>query len=700
MHAIEDASTPGKINVNTSEINQLFKNTLAQGRVHLLEDEVVQLLGFSGIDAALTPKLTADEFMLRIRNSREFGMLIQVGLGDKDIALYAQSFRKGQASISASAELLDASTFLALIKPTFTYKKLLASSAGEDEGKLDNILSNSFSILIEMARQYSHANEDALYVIDELEINPFSLVDKKITAGQIKCSISAPVLTPAPRPIRNIERMLHPSSIGIIGVSATKMNFGRIILKNILSSGYDKSRITIIRPGEEEIDGVRCVNDLKSLEHKLDLFVVAIGADAVFDLVDEVIEADAAESVMLIPGGLGETEASRGPVSEMITKIDKAHRQGDGGPVFLGGNCLGIVSYPGGYDTWFIPTEKLPKFRKKKKRNSAFVSQSGAFMITRLSKNPWIDPAYMVAVGNQNDLSHADMLNYFAEHEDIEVIGFYIEGFKDLDGLAFAQATRRAILKGKQVVVYKAGQSCAGQASTLGHTASIAGDFELCESVLTQAGAMVCNDFGQFSDLFYVAGLLHEKTINGNRLGAVSGAGFETVGMADGLQTQDYSMQMAQLEPATIKQLEDILIAKRLDALMEVRNPLDINPGADDEAHLQCVQALAADANVDAIVVGLDPLSPAMRTLEKSARPGFDIYDENSSVQQLPALVAALEKPVIGIVEGGALYDAMIEKLMDQGVCTFRSCEQAMRALVKYTQARLRADQIRSQENG
>lgn len=686
--------------MNTSEINQLFKNVLAQGRTHLLEDEVVQLLGFSGMDAALAAKISADKFLLRLWNSREFGMLMQFGLGGKDIELYAQSFRKGQALISASAELLEASTFLALIKPTFVYKKLLASAADEDEGGLDNTFINSFSVLIEMARQYSPANEDALYVIDELEINPFNLVDKKITAQVIKCSISEPIPPPAPRPARKIDRMLHPSSIGIIGVSATKMNFGRIILKNILGSGYDKSRITIIRPGEEEIDGVRCVADLKSLEYKLDLFVVAIGADAVFDLVDEVIEADAAESVMLIPGGLGETGASRGPVSEMLAKIDNVHRQGDGGPVFLGGNCLGIVSYPGGYDTWFIPADKLPKFRKKEKRNSAFVSQSGAFMITRLSKNPWIDPAYMVAVGNQNDLGHSDLLNYFVGLEDIEVIGFYIEGFKDLDGLAFAQATRRAILNGKQVIIYKAGQSSAGQASTLGHTASIAGDFALCESVLTQAGAMVCSDFGQFSDLFYVAGLLHRKSVNGNRLGAVSGAGFETVGMADGLQTEEYSMQMAQLEPATIKRLEDILIAKRLDALMEVRNPLDINPGADDEAHLQCVQALADDPNVDAIVVGLDPLSPAMRTLEKSARPGFDIYNENSSVQQLPALVTALEKPVIGIVEGGVLYDAMIEKLRDQGVCTFRSCEKAMQALVKYTQARLRADQIRGQENG
>jgi acetate---CoA ligase (ADP-forming) len=684
--------------VNSSEINQLFSNAIAKQRYHLLEEELVDLIASSGIKTSLESNLTNDGYLLRIKNTREFGMIIQAGVGGKNAELYTQCFRKGQALISSSTAMLDSATFLKLFKQTLAYKKLNESFADNSEIGIDKTLTTLFSNFIEIANQFSPDNTDASYVIDELEINPLVTIDGKLVATNCKCSFINSIQARAPRPNSNIDHMLHPASIGIIGVSASKMNFGRIILKNVLASGYDKSKMVIIRPDEEEIDGVRCVEDLQSLDQKLDLFIVAIGADSVYSLVDEIIEANAAEGVMLIPGGLGETEASREPVGLMVERIEKAHRNNENTPVFIGGNCLGIVSHPGGYDTWFIPVEKLPKTRKKDLRNSAFVSQSGAFMITRLSKNPWIDPSYMIAVGNQNDLGHGDMLNYFAEHEEIDVIGFYIEGFKDLDGLAFARAARRAVLKGKQVIVYKAGQTSVGEEATLGHTASISGDFTLCESILEQAGVMVCSDFGDFSDLFYLAPLLHKKTFNGNRIGAVSGAGFETVGMADGLSTDDYSMQMAQLDSTTIKQLEDILIAKKLDALMEVRNPLDINPGADDEAHLQCVEALAADPNVDAIIVGLDPLSPMTKTLEKSARPGFDIYAEDSAVQQYPALVASIEKPVIGIVEGGKMYDAMIEKLMDQGVCIFRSCEQGMRALVKYTQARIRADEIRNSE--
>ena len=45
-------------------------------------------------------------------------------------------------------------------------------------------------------------------------------------------------------------------------------------------------------------------------------------------------------------------------------------------------------------------------------KTAAFVSQSGAFMITRLSKRPELDPAYMISVGNQNDLTLGDLVKY------------------------------------------------------------------------------------------------------------------------------------------------------------------------------------------------------------------------------------------------------------------------------------------------
>jgi hypothetical protein len=76
-------------------------------------------------------------------------------------------------------------------------------------------------------------------------------------------------------------------------------------------------------------------------------------------------------------------------------------------------------------------------------------------------------------------------------------------------------------------------------------------------------------------------------------------------------------------------------------------------------------------------------------------RPGFDITDPKSTVHLMPLLVDRNEKPIVGIVDGGHLYDAMSAKLMDQGVCIFRNCVRGTKALVRYVEARLYADSLK-----
>ena len=521
-------------------------------------------------------------------------MVVSAGLGGLDAELDEGNFRKDRASVYAATELTDAEDFLGLFRRTLAYQKL-ASLAKRDGLPLpDAQLKACFERLLALANCYSPGNPEVPFVLRGLELDPVHIGDElaaQLTVGAAHCEFGAPVPSRLSRPIHKIDKLIHPASIGIIGVSASSMNFGRIILRNLMGSGYSKERMTIIRPGEKEIDGVRCVESLRSLDGKLDLLIVAIAASAVYDLVDEIIDTDAVESVMLIPGSLGETKKSREPAAALAARINAAHGKEGGGPIFLGANCLGVVSHPGCYDSWFIPLERLPKPQKKAERNSVMLSQSGAFMITRLSQNPWLDPRYMLALGNQTDLTHGDMLNYFCERPEIETIGIYVEGFKDLDGLDFAKAVRKAVLNGKQVVVYKSGKTAPGMGGVMGHTASIAGGPTLFESVVRQAGAIVAEDFSAFDDLFYIAGILHQKKIRGKRLGAISGAGFEAVGMADSIESDTFAMEMGALEPGTVKRVEEILVAKRLDALVEVRNPIDINPGADDEAHLQITEA-------------------------------------------------------------------------------------------------------------
>ena len=164
--------------------------------------------------------------------------------------------------------------------------------------------------------------------------------------------------------------------------------------------------------------------------------------------------------------------------------------------------------------------------------------------------------------------------------------------------------------------------------------------------------------------------------------------------MADNIQSDDFSLSMARFSKETTRRINDLLTAKDLENLVEIKNPLDINPGADDEAHVRIVACLASDRNVDAVVVGLDPLSPALRTLtgDESARYSFD--DPHSIARALPEVLEKLEKPVVGVVDGGRMYDALVDELVARGVAVFRSSDRAVQALAIYIEGRLHAQKL------
>ena len=678
----------------------LFQSAADAGRSTLDQTELVALLGALGVrlgeDPVPLPGSSPVELRVSLHNTREFGMVIGAGSGGLDAELDQSNFRQDRAAVYAAAELAGGAAFFERFRRTLAYQKLTVIAQRERRPLPDEEIRGVFDRLLQFAVEGARVQGLVPCALQSLDLDLMVSHDQLLVRST-ECAFGTQRVGRLPRPIQKIDKLLHPASIGIIGVSATAMNFGRIILRNLVGGGYSKAQLTVIRPGETEIDGVRCVDSLKGFGGRLDLLIVAIAADAVPALVDDILESDVVESVMLIPGGLGETGRSRAPAAALTAKINAAHARPGGGPIFLGANCLGVVSHPGAYDSWFIPLERLPKPQKKPARNSVMLSQSGAFMITRLSQNPWLDPSYMLALGNQTDLTHGDMMSYFAGRSEIDTIGVYIEGFNDLDGLHFAKAVRAAVLHGKQVVVYKAGKTAPGMGGVMGHTASIAGDPALFSAVIRQAGAIVAEELNTFDDLFYMAGALHHKKIGGNRLGAISGAGFEAVGMADAITSDNFSMEMGELQADTIRKVEEILAAKRLDALVEVRNPIDINPGADDEVHLQITEAFLQDANIDAIVVGLDPTAPSVRALEESKlRPGYDLSDARSTVQLMPPMVERNDKPIIGIVDGGRLYDAMSARLMDQGVCIFRNCARGTQALVQYIEGRLASDALRA----
>lgn len=631
-----------------------------------------------------------NELIVGLRRTREFGMVVSAGLGGTDTELFAENMRPGKAISVALAGLSDGKSFFDLFRKTVSYRKLSGRTRGQRRVVADEQLVECFDAFIRLACHFSRFNPEAEFCIDELEINPFTFTDYRMVPLDGMCKFSVPEPEAPARPVERIHNLLHPETIGIVGASATRRNFGRIILENVLAAGYDPAQVVLLREGADRdaATGVRCVPDLKALDKPLDLFVVAIPAGAVPALADQIIETGNARGVLLISGGLGETDESKEMARNMIARISAAHATGDGGPVFLGANSMGVISRPGRYDTWFIPEGKLHDYRSVPPRRCALVSQSGAFLFNRFNQAPDMSPNYLISMGNQTDLTLGDMMRYFKSSSEVDVVAVYAEGFKERDGMYFAQAVREAVDNGKQVVFYKAGRTPEGKTATSGHTASIAGDFTVAESCIRQAGAIIAHRFTDFQDLTLVAEAFSGMKIGGKRLGLISGAGFETVGMADSLTSDDYAMTLGTFTDATRDAIHDLLVAKKLDKLVPVHNPLDINPGADDEAHAGIAELALADPGIDAVILGLDPHSPVTHTLAGSADDAIRLDHPDGILARLTALRRRAEKPFVCVVDSGEMYEPLRKGLRAAGIPVFSVCDRAMSVMGAYLEAR------------
>ncbi len=158
--------------------------------------------------------------------------------------------------------------------------------------------------------------------------------------------------------------------------------------------------------------------------------------------------------------------------------------------------------------------------------------------------------------------------------------------------------------------------------------------------------------------------------------------------MADNLETDGCYLTMARFSETTVKKFNALLEAKGISRLTKVNNPFDINPAGDDETHILMIKQLIEDENVDAIIVGLDPLSPSTATLSGKDEYGFS--RPGSMVNEIGEILNSSEKPVIGVIDAGELYDPMAKELANKGMAVFRSVDRALKALAVYINARLR----------
>jgi acyl-CoA synthetase (NDP forming) len=612
------------------------------------------------------------ELLLSLRWTDDFGPVVTVGAG-------------GTEAEAVARHLLPASR-AAIVSPTATpreeLRERLSGCLGVElatarlrgrPARLDmDRLVDVVERLLALAR--ACCPDDLV----ELEINPLAVTADGLVALDVLAKLGSGHHEVRPdRPIHQIRRLLEPETIAIVGVSS-RMNPGRIILRNLLRDGFDADRVWVVKPGAERIDGCRCVPDIASLPVRVDLLVVAVSAADAPAVVTTAIEREAAAGLIVIPGGLEEKHGTDVLVRGMHDALAAARANG-GGPLVNGGNCLGIRSRPGRYDTLFIPTAKLAG-PGGPPAPVAILAQSGAFAISRLGRLRGIDPRYVITVGNQMDLTIGDYLTYLKDDPAVEVVGVYVEGFAALDGLRFLEAARAMTETGRSVILYRAGRTRAGAAASASHTAAIAGDAVVTRALAEAAGVVVAGTVGEFDDLLATFARLRGRTPAGRRLAAVTNAGFECVAIADNLGR----FELARFEGPTASRIAAVLARRGIDGVVDLHDPLDLTPMADAEAYEETVRAVLDDDRVDLVLVGVVPFTVELEALAAGAGHDEDVGAPDGIAARLVRLWASSNKPWVAVVDAGPLYDPFCRLLEDGGVPTFRTADAAMRSLDRW----------------
>ncbi len=623
------------------------------------------------VPASGTP---AAEALLSFKNDLAFGPVLVFGLGGLLTEWYGQMAPGATTAILRPGDVQR--DLQAAVDTSPALKIFFESSRASAKAplSLDKVAARLETLSKNLIFSFSPENSLGNRTLEELEINPVLLcADGRWVAADGKARFSERRVARVRRPLEKISHLLAPKSAVVFGASANEANPGRIILRNLKASetiAYGGLRA--IHPRVESIDGVPCLKSAKDLPGPVDLAVVAIPAGAARDAIRDLCANDLARAIILIPGGFSET-GNRALEDEIRSALAGSRLLPSGGPVLVGGNCLGVVSKHA-YNTFFLPQYKLP-FHDAPGDRLVAVSQSGAYLVSFTSNlDGIVFPRASISYGNQIDLTAADFLEYFEMDPSVRVLAFYVEGFLPLDGARFAAATRRLTAAGRRVLVYKAGRTALGARAAESHTASLAGDWDIARALLEGAGAVVATTLDMFEDHTKIFTMLGDRVPSGRRLAVLSNAGFECGAVLD---------RLYELTPAALSLETKARLAACLPAIAHQDNPVDATPMADTAAFVSAAEALLADPGVDSLIVSPIPVTPALDDLapDPSGSHGENIYAPGSLSQELLRLFKKTAKPLVVNVDSGRLYDAFVDVLQRGGIPVYRKIDRASRAL-------------------
>jgi acyl-CoA synthetase (NDP forming) len=401
-----------------------------------------------------------------------------------------------------------------------------------------------------------------------------------------------------PDPIRQLDAILKPKSVAVIGASTSPDKIGYEILKNILDSDF-KGSVYPINPKADVILDLPCHKSVKDIAEPPDLAVVIIPARFVPQAIQECGEVGV-KGVVIITGGFSEAGDEGEVLQNQVVEIAQKF-----GVRIIGPNCQGVNNphHP------LCASWPLLTYQGK----IALISQSGtvgAAMMDWLSEDK-LGTSSFVSMGNRADVDETDLITYFNQDENTEVIAAYIEGIKRPE-----QFIKSVGQLQKPLVVLKSGRTPKGKVAAESHTKALAGADAIYEALFSKYNICRAYTAEEFYD--YARALAYLKTPKGNRILFITTSGGAAILATD--QAEQEGLDVSPLPEEVVEAITPLIPAHAIKA-----NPIDLTGDATAQMFGDVIEVSRKYYDTLGVIFG-DPVEDASKVVTPNANELIIFY--------------------------------------------------------------------------
>ncbi len=458
---------------------------------------------------------------------------------------------------------------------------------------------------------------------------------------------------------QELDYIMRPRSIAVIGATPRKGSIGREILHNLITYEFN-GKIFPVNPNHSVIHSIKAYSSILDVPDRVDLAVVIVPREKVAAVVDQCGEKGV-RGLVIITAGFREV----GPTGLKL-ELELIERVEYWGMRMIGPNCFGIINT----NPEIMMDATFSKVYPRRGK-IGFISQSGALgeAILAQATDMNLGLAQFASIGNKANISANDLLEYWKDDPDIDIILMYLENFGNPRHFT---SIAREVTKKKPIVVVKSGTTTKGAAAASSHTGALAGTEVAVDALFEQTGVIRVSSI---EELFDTASALARMPVpKGNRVSIVTNSGGPGILATDALIS--LGMEMPDYTEETKKK-----IRPHMPPDTPIHNPLDLVAGATHVEFKAALEAAIQDDSFDSVLsIFVPPITVDQMKVAESIVDVKNRYD----------------KPLYACFMGVSWYSEGFEYLKKNNIPAYIFPESISKTLVKIEKYR----KFRDREEG